>query len=564
MTVHRAAPRPSTGLFPTADIRSAAEWVAAWKSADPRLAPYHASLGWQLAPRALEPRARGLSAPEIAEWRGFLEQWCPPSATQPLEQLADPATLVVVTGQQAGAALGPLYVLWKALAARWWAGEVTRRTGRPCLPIFWVASDDHDLEEVRTAAWMAHDGTIATAPVAMRATAPRAVWREPVDPALADAFLHAIEGTTKPTPHREAVLADLAAALTAPGATLESQFLSLAARWLVPLGILPVVPRLSFLRHRAVPLLRAEIANAGASSESVRAIGAEMGALGVTPPLHRQGDEVNFFVEVEQIRAKVTRAGDRLHLTEPGTNRLLGDLTPREMEELLLASPGRFSPNAILRPLVQDAALPVAAYIGGPSEVLYHAQLGALYQQFGVVRPAIIPRPAVALVEPRQARAAEKIGLPLDQIDATSPDALSAQIDAMAGDDEALRAVEAASRRLEEALEATIATLLALGPDTAVRRAAEKLDESTRQGLNKALERARHYSATRDSDRAAARQRLLEALFPGGHAQERAIGPVAPLLLQHGPGILADIAAAINYTAPRPQVLNPATMAIAP
>ena len=94
----------------------------------------------------------------------------------------------------------------------------------------------------------------------------------------------------------------------------------------------------------------------------------------------------------------------------------------RELE----ANPADWSPGALLRPVVQDALLPTAAYVGGPAEIAYHAQIGACYSHFGVPRPVILPRPSATLVEPAQARALEAEGLQLAELQA-DPEALVAR-----------------------------------------------------------------------------------------------------------------------------------------
>ena len=85
-----------------------------------------------------------------------------------------------------------------------------------------------------------------------------------------------------------------------------------------------------------------------------------------------------------------------------------------EAARLLEADPVAWSPGALLRPLAQDALLPTAAYVGGPAEIAYHAQIAPSYPHFGIPRPALLPRPSLTLVEPAQARAldAERLTLP--------------------------------------------------------------------------------------------------------------------------------------------------------
>ena len=92
----------------------------------------------------------------------------------------------------------------------------------------------------------------------------------------------------------------------------------------------------------------------------------------------------------------------------------------------LESRPADWSPGVLLRPLAQDLMLPTLAYVGGPAEVAYHAQIGPSYAHFGVTRPILFPRPSVTIVEPAQARALEAEALNLCDLQA-DPEAVLAR-----------------------------------------------------------------------------------------------------------------------------------------
>ena len=131
----------------------------------------------------------------------------------------------------------------------------------------------------------------------------------------------------------------------------------------------------------------------------------------------------------------------------------------------LSADPSPWSAGALLRPLVQDFLLPTAAYVGGPAEVAYHAQIGSVYAEFGIPRPVILPRPSVTLVEPQQARALDAEGLRLADL-VGDPEAL---VTRWARED--YPDVEAAFSRARQAIESELSRVEAgargTGPDAA-------------------------------------------------------------------------------------------------
>ena len=546
---------------------TSAAWVDEYAGGNPQVRDFYSTdcFDWRPAVARRKPGEwNPFTAEEITEWRESLLPHTENTALlDQLEVLRDPNAIVSITGQQAGAALGPLYTIYKAFAARHWARKIQSETGRPAVALFWVASDDHDLPEVQQAHWLAAGGELCGASLAESDTTSGApVSKRPVAPGLARAFIAKLAETTNDTEFRPGVMEALEKALLAEGATFESQFISLACRWLLPLGVVPVVPRLRFLRRRAADVILKEIESAPTANESIRDHGERIGTLGWKPPLHREGNELNAFLEWEGVRGKLSLHGGRVTVSHPaGPNNILAEMKSEELRALLEKEPERFSPNAILRPLVQDSIFPSAIYTAGPTELLYHGQMGGLYETFGVTRPAVAPRPAIVLAEPRIVRAAEKLGLEPNALVAGSPAELEEVLRLQERKSEEARELEERFTDLTDSLADLKNYLFSNYRDTAVRKAAEKLTGATEQGMEKLRERIERHLQTREEGKAAAREKLFDALFPGGAPQERAIGLVAPLLVNYGPGILGKLADSIDYTRSSVQVVEPAALA---
>jgi uncharacterized protein YllA (UPF0747 family) len=213
--------------------------------------------------------------------------------------------------------------------------------------------------------------------------------------------------------------------------------------------------------------------------------------------------------------------------------------------------PLRLSTSALLRPLVQDALLPTAAYVGGPAEIAYHAQIGSVYDHFGVPRPALVPRPSVTLVEPSQARALEAEDLSLPDL-AEDPEAIVARWTRQAYPE-----VEAAFARTGESIERDMGvveeTLGALDPTLRAATAAAR-GRTLRQvrGLH---EKAMRALKKRDEGRVSRLRRTRDALFPGGSFQERGLGYIS-VLARHGLAVLDELEDRVNPFAQGHQVVR--------
>lgn len=531
-----------------ATIHTPMQWQEGYKAGDERLAPFYPTPCWEWP--ATTPRDQ-LTREELAEWKQFLAPFADDvSLLAPIEALVSAETRAVLTGQQAGAGMTPILMVYKAFAAKHWAEKIARRDGVSCVPIFWIASEDHDLAEVEAAAWLANDGERRAHSLAQDGAAPtRPISKQKIDEQGANDFLNELAESTYDTEFRPAII-NLLKKSFEDGATFESHFLHLFCQWLLPLGIVPVVPRLSFMRRRSAALIQNEIESDLLTNELIQNQSDEIARLGIDPPLHRSGDEVNFFLHVDGHRGKVIRDGDTFVVQTPDeAKKELLRIDKSGLLEILEDDPERFSPSAALRPLVQDTIFPTAVYIAGPTELAYHAQIGRLYKHFSVARPAVFPRPNVVLLDTKTEKGLEKLGL--DESAACAPDEesfLKQGAEAHANDEES-RQFQNKVEHLRESLGALEEWIKDFTPDTGVRKAAEKLNKASETGIEKLAERFENHLATRDASAVRARENVQNTLYPSGIPQERAIGILSPLLIQYGPGILERLYGTIDYTA---------------
>jgi len=543
---------------PTAPFSS--RWVQRFADGEPAVTSWYAGPHAALIDRA-RARAAGFTAPlvadELREWTVWLVAHnAPGAAIANAARLAVPGATAVVTGQQTGLFGGPLYTIFKAWGAILHARAIETATGAPCVPVFWVASDDHDFAEAATHTWLDSTGAARTVTIAESpAESGLPMYARPFAAERIAPFIDTYAASVAPSDFLDEQVAFLRACCH-ESATWESAFVRLTLRLLGDEGLVPLAPRLGFMRRRAMPVIQKDIESRGAfsrmlvaSSERLNAAGAQ----GLT--IHRKGDEANFFVAVDGIRGKARWASERLEVTHPASGAPLASFSPAECAALLGAEPGRFSPNAALRPLVQDAALPTAAYIAGPAEMIYHAQIGCLYQPCGVFRPLVLPRPSALLVEPRIARLVSKLGMDADAAVKGGPDAVRRAALSRADGDGLLARTRA---RLDELAAGTAALrdeLHEATADTGLVKAAEKLAQSLDAGAATVVDRLEKLVLRRGEEAASQAAKVIDALWPNGEPQERVLGVLAPLWRANGPGAVRALGSHLAATSPATRVV---------
>jgi bacillithiol biosynthesis cysteine-adding enzyme BshC len=436
--------------------------------------------------------------------------------------------VAVVTGQQPGLFGGPLFVLHKAVATLEIARRLTERRRRPVVPVFWVAADDHDFAEVRSVWILDGEGTIRHLRYAPR--------REPVgQPAFTIVLDETVERLVAelgealaPGPGGEEVLGVVRECYL-PGATLSGAFARLLSRLLPELVVLESSD--PALKATASSVLAREVEESSPTSRLALEAGEALLEAGYHQQVPVRTGFLNLFVLAEGERRALGLADDGIEVRGLGTR-----LTVSEALRRIETEPGPWSPNALLRPLTQDAMLPTAAYVGGPAEVAYHAQIGSAYAHFSLPRPVIVPRPSVTVVEPGAARALESEGLSLADL-AGDPEALISRWARQSYPE-----VETAFARTRDSLERDMGEVenRLADLDPTLRAAAAAARGRALHQIERLHEKALRALKKRDQGRAARLRRTRDALFPGGAFQERGLGLLG-LVARRGPDLIAEL-----------------------
>ena len=466
-----------------------------------------------------------------------------PDVLAAAEALRRSDAVAVVTGQQLGLFAGPLYTVYKARTAVRLAARLAEETGRPAVPVFWLADEDHDWAEIRRAAFarglrgtaepeVAHvtydDGR---PPAADRGPVGRVVLEE----AATRRALAQLEAALPEGPHRAQALA-LAHEAYVPGRTMRDAFAGLL-RALVP-EVVMVSADDARLKRLVAPLFAQEVRRWPETLAALEARSADLVAAG----FHAQiaPTPVNLFWMGEGTRAPFDPDGDGFVLRGRAEVQ-----TPAELLRQLDETPGAFSPNVVLRPLVQDTLLPTAAYVAGPGEAAYFAQLGPVYKLFDVPMPTVEPRLSLTVVEPAVAKVVDRYGLGLAEVGGDLA-ALWRRLALDASDLDLDGAFGRVRGDVRAALDALDPVVLAASPSL------DGAAGAARAHIEKALDRL-ETKTVRVEKRAHddVRQRLERAraaLWPDGHLQERTLGPLG-VVARHGLGALADVVDAVPLDA---------------
>jgi len=297
----------------------------------------------------------------------------------------------IVTGQQPGLLTGPLYSIYKAITAIKLAEGRARATGRPCVPIFWVAADDHDFEEVRTA----HLLTQAHASLPLTYTPAAAVAGHPMHAVPLEESLHALitqAANAVPGSELKGEIEDFLHASLDASTSFSEWFARLMARLFRDTPLILFTPELPTARANARPIFEQELHNPLASTRLLNEQGTRLAALGYPPQVVKSETECNFFLQFGPKRRKVLYENNAFVVPEENIT-----LTTEHLVDLLDFAPEQFSANVVLRPLVQQHLLPTDAYVGGPGEIAYWAELRTVFDNAGLQMPVVYPRASATL-----------------------------------------------------------------------------------------------------------------------------------------------------------------------
>jgi bacillithiol synthase len=388
------------------------------------------------------------------------------------------ASLALVAGQQVCFAGGPLLVASKIaslLALRTLLGEA----GKPTTVFFWLATEDHDFDEVASTTVQTRHGRVRLRARDTRTDPRQMVGDVPVPEELVAGLTEALS-IDRPSWLRE-------------GVTFGDSFAELISEAFRGDGVILVDAMLPELREAGAPLLRRIAHGLSQANEILGRRSAELESAGYAPQI-----------------APVRGAYSLLYEVGPGDVR-------QTVTDALDGEARRISTGAAARPLLQDAVLRPAVFVGGPSEVAYYAQVAALHDHYGIALPHVALRAHVLAAMKRTLEAIDRYGLePRDLFDA--PERVVSRLDP-----ETAPRMRQAVTEAEERVVAELEVLrnLILQADPGMRRGLERRMRRVRYHFERLEQQAGLAAVRADADRYRAIARLLETLAPAGEPQDR-------------------------------------------
>ena len=455
----------------------------------------------------------------------------PAEALAAAEQLRQPGTVAILTGQQAGLFGGPLFTLLKALTAIALSRRVVADYGVRAVPVFWVDAEDHDLDEIRTCSLL--DGNLELHQLSL--DLPAGSSRPAASVPLPDSITQAIVEVGQLLPRTEfsdGTLERLAAAYS-PGTSFVEAF----SRWLDSVlgahGLVVFDASDATAKPLVQSLFDRELRSPGETSRLAAGAGKELSARGYPAQVTPAADATSLF-HVDGTRQPIRLSNDAF---------AVGDTTvpAEQLLDRVRSHPEAFSPNVLLRPIVQDTLFPTIAYVAGPHELAYLGQLRQAYAHFGVPMPLIYPRVSATLVDRATVKFLTRYKVEFETLQAQDDGVLNRLLSAQLPP--ALeRALGDSERHIAAHLRAVEAEVPTIDPTLggAVQTTRGRMERDLRNLRGKIVQAAKR----RDDTLRRQFHRARAQAFPAGDPQERAVAFIY-FLNRYGPSLVEQLLATL-------------------
>jgi len=452
----------------------------------------------------------------------------------------------VLTGQQVGLFGGPAFAIYKALTAVKLA-EQASSAGIDTVPVFWLATYDHDLAEVNHVSFPGQDGS------AQALTTPS--QSVPGAPVGAVHFGDEISGLVD---QAVTLLGETEAARWLQesyrqGETLGTAFARLCAKVFADWGVIILDPSDPELARVAEPIYRATIQKAPELAAALLERGNQLERAGYHQQVKVTESSVLLFTTRNGARLPISRRGEADQSEFVIDGEAVGEkLSPEELLTEIGEHPEHFSPNVLLRPVVEDYLLPTLAYTGGAAEAAYYGQAGVVYEKLlGRVTP-IVPRFSATLIEPKMQRLFEKHGITITDV-FNGPEALRKHIAARHLPQDLQSAFETAKQSFDENFSSVKEKLEKL--DKTLVDAAETSRSKMQHQLEKLYAQAARAEAQKGELVSRHAEMISEAIYPNKGLQERGIGGIY-FLARYGGDLLHQLYGTIHTDCHDHQVIE--------
>ena len=499
------------------------------------------------ARQAENVRSRYLPREKLSEIlkESNLRYGCGAPTLRNIQKLVEDKACAVVTGQQTGLFSGPLYTIFKALTAIRLAEYLSREKSGTCVPVFWLASNDHDFAEIDHINLLDKENRIK----AIQYRGPSTALKSPVSQVVlsqdSSDCIRQLEELTHDSEFKPEILSQLRDAYR-PGQTYVEAF----ARWMTRLfqsyGLIFIDPEHPGLKDLGKDVFYSEIAQNSPSTQGARETSQKLDQKNYpTQVPQREGILNVFLVDGERRSIRVEDNGYRI---KGKTHTYSKD----ELLQLVEKEPHTFSPNVLLRPLFQDTLLPTIAYVGGTSEVAYFAQMKDVYRSFNLPMPVIYPRKSLTLIEKTVDKTLQTYSLKVEDIWRDADEKINGL------------AKQQFPPSLTEVFQITTSHI---NRDLAdIKREIQAFDPVLEKTVDQTVRKIRHQLSLLEAKtlQASKKRNIVlmnrlnlakNSLYPNRHLQERVFN-ITPFLFKYGFALIDRLYEAVDITHDDHQVIN--------
>ncbi len=460
---------------------------------------------------------------------------CGSQTLKNIDRLVQNQACAVVTGQQVGLFSGPLYTIYKSLTTIKLAEHLNQNCQGSYVPIFWLASDDHDFAEIDHINLLNEDNQIEK----IHYESPLSHLKIPASKLILTSEMsncfQRLQDLTRNSEFKPKILSHLSDAYQ-----VDRTFAEAFARWMTRLfksyGLVFVDASHPDLKKLGKKVFTHEIIECSPSTKRVLETSDKLKQAGYHTQIQLHEGILNLFL-AEQERQTI-RSGDEDFFLKG----LEQTYKKSELLALLDEKPEIFSPNVLLRPIYQDALLPTVAYVGGPGEIAYFAQMKGVYESFGLPMPVIYPRKTVTLIEKHVDNVLKKYDINVQDIWVGVDGIINERVKKHfpGSIDEVFRS---ASLHLEQDLQSIKKEIMSFDPtlEKSADLASRRMDQQMKFLEEKILRAVKK----RNKTIAQQLQKAKNNLYPGNRLQERVLN-IVPFLIKYDYAFLDELYQAID------------------
>ncbi len=426
--------------------------------------------------------------------------------------LSSKNTFAVVTGQQLGVLGGPLYTFYKIMTAIKLASYL-RATYKEYnfVPVFWLAGDDHDFEEVKFIKILDEQNKVLNIAYnddidieTNRGDVGSIEFKETIK-----SFFEEVSANLRESEFKKSIL-DFFSSFYQEGRTFKSSFKEMIFSLFDKYGLVIFDPQEREIKQLLKPIFKSEILEFRTHTQKLVEKSAKLEEV-----YHAQVkiQPINLFYHDDEGRYLIEPAENEFKL-----KRKRKKFTQDELLELIEATPEKFSPNVLLRPICQDFLLPTVCYVGGPSEISYFAQVMPLYKIFNIAEPIVYPRSSATIVEKQAASILQKYNVDIKLL-LQNPENLVEKVISAQSDFTIDQLFQPAASSIEEALDNLKNDLLKI--DKTISDSTLKYKQKFSSYLDEFKNKANEANKRKHEITLKQLQKLIIALYPEKNLQER-------------------------------------------